>query len=177
MESTKLLNILINLFYYIILITGIMVSGIMIYAGIFDDGVGIVVDNATGIIIDDSYEAHLSLKDYVKIGIALLAMFFFIKSVFHLRIATLKMIHGQMFSPVVARHLKLTGLTMITYKTLSLIREQYSQYVNEGTFTIGLDFSGFESFIFILILGLFFILLSNVIQRGITLQDENALTI
>jgi hypothetical protein len=177
MKSTNLLNVLINVFYYIILIIGIVFTCIMIYAGIFDDGVGLLIDSATGEIIDDSFEASLTIKDYVKMALNILTMLFFIKTIYHLRIATLKMIKGEMFNHLVSRNLKWTGISMILYKIVSLVLEHYSEIVYHNTFSLDFDFNGFESFIFILILGLFFILLSNVIKNGITLKSENDLTI
>jgi hypothetical protein len=177
MESSQLLNVLINAFYYVILITGVLVTGFIVYAGIFDDGIGIVVDKATGVIINDKYEASLGMKDYGKIALTIIEMVLFIKAIFHLRKATLKMIKGEMFDELVVKNLKLTGISMIAYKAVNILREQYSSVVYNGELTFGLDFEGFESFIFILILGLFFLLLSSVIQRGMTLQDENDLTI
>jgi hypothetical protein len=177
MESTQLLNVLINVFYYIILITGVLVIGLLIYIGLFDNSLGFAIDSSMVSIMDKEYADSLSIKDYVGLMISILGMFLFIKTIYHLRTATLKMIHGEMFNHVVAKSLKLTGLSMIGYKVVSIIKDLYSESIYDGTFTVGLDFNGFESFIFILILGLFFILLSKVIKNGISMKSENDLTI
>jgi len=177
MASTQLLNVLINVFYYVLLFMGIIITGVMLYAGIFDDGIGIVVDKATGVIINDNLEESLSLKDYGKLLLTVLEMVFFIKCIHHLRKATLRMIKNEMFSSIVSLNLKQTGVSMILYKLVSLVREQYSKIVYDGQFSLGFDFNGFESSIFILILGLFFILLSSVIKNGTSLKSENDLTI
>ena len=173
MESTQLLNILINVFYYILLLVGIAVICTIIYVGFFSDSLGIYVDhtsNTTGVVLNE-YKSTLVPKDYGTIALTLFAMVMFIKAVYHLRIATLEIIKGNMFNSVVAMNLKWTGVSMIVYKVISILKEQYSNIMYENQITLGLDFEGFESSIFILILGLFFMLLSQVIQNGITLQD------
>ncbi|MFT6335022.1 MAG: hypothetical protein ACJATI_001768 [Halioglobus sp.] len=154
-----------------------MITGMLIYAGIFDDRVGISVGRSSFGIVDREFASALSPKDYGKVIIAICIVILFIKTIYHLRKATLKMIKGEMFDQVVSENLKWTGISMILYKVSSLIGNLYSEVLYQNQFTVGFDFGGFESFIFILILGLFFILLSNVIKNGITLKSENDLTI
>ena len=49
--------------------------------------------------------------------------------------------------------------------------------VYNGQLTVGLDFDSFNSFVFMIILGLVFLLMSKVIKRGVQLKLENDLTI
>lgn len=177
MKSTQLLKLLINLFYYGTLISFVLMIGFLIYSGVFGSEGGIMVNSDTGkMMLSDNFKTTLTQKDFGKIALMIAGSVFFFTTIYHLRSATLKMIKGEMFDEYVVRSLKWAGVSIVLYKVFQLVDEVYTQISYQDSFSIGLDF-GYGSFAFTLMLGLFFILLSKVIQNGITLKMENDLTI
>lgn len=177
METNNLLNVLINFLHYIIIITSVLVFALLLYSVFCGNGVGLMDDGRIYVPYNEGSKAELEFKNYVKIFISLITTGLFIKTIFHLRIATLKMIKNDMFNSVVAMNLRWTGISIILYKLSSILGEYYSKLSMGKSFSVEIGFEGFETFIFIIILGLFFILLSNVIKSGISLKSENDLTI
>jgi len=177
METNQLLKITINIFFYVILFSVLGLSLFTSYAMISHDGVGILIDKDSNVVLNSAYEADLTFRDYMHVLIAILEAMFFTLSIYFLRKATLEMVDGRIFTKLVANSLRNTGFMMIIYKLCGIIKEQYKNIVYDSQFTMSFDFNGFESFIFIFVLGLFFILLSSVINNGIRMKSENDLTI
>ena len=181
MNSIQLLRTLINITYYILVIGLLFYPLFMVY-GLFSDNVGISVDQ-----LGDStyYELNedgftnggLSFKDYIVITLSFIKSLLFFLSIHYLRSAVVRMIDITMYDNLVSKSLGLTGNYIMTYAIFDAIFRVIKRVVYSGQLTIGLDFDSFNSFVFLIILGLVFLLMSKVIIRGVEMQQENDLTI
>ncbi len=179
MNSIRLLNALISIFYFVLLVSAFAFCAYFLYISFSEGGVGLMIDKAKGdvMVSAPNLSDKMGIKDYGYLLLMFLEIVFFIKAIYHLRKATLKMIRNEMFNLTVSSNLKMAGISMIIYMLNKMLCELYKDVIYLGHFSVGFDFSGFDSSIFILILGLFFILFSNVIKNGISLKNENELTI
>ena len=87
------------------------------------------------------------------------------------------MIDITMYDSLVTKSLGLTGNCIIIYAVFNSCFNAIKGVVYNGQLTVGLDFDSFNSFVFMIILGLVFLLMSKVIKRGVQLKLENDLTI
>lgn len=181
MKSIQLLKSLINITYYILLIGLLFYPLFMVY-GIFADNVGILVnssgDSTYYELNEDGYtNGGLGGKDYVVIALSFIKSLLFFLSIHYLRKAVVRMIDVTMYDTLVSTSLGLTGNCIIIYAIFDSMFRVIKRAVYSGQFTIGLDLDSFNSFIFLIILGLFFLLIGKVITRGMELKQENDLTI
>lgn len=80
------------------------------------------------------------------------------------------------FDDRVISSLNLTGKSFLGAAALLAGLEFLYHVIVDGTFEIGIDFS-FDSVFFALVLGLFFLVLSDVFANAKQLKDENDLTV
>lgn len=170
MGTTKLLTLLIDIFYFgVILVSSIVLIGFL-YMFFFEPENALIYSN-----ID---LRNMTSLDFALVLCSIIATILFIASLFYLRKSIYRISKNDLYHIDTAKYLKLAGWCIILYSLIKNIGEYIKLYLEEGTITIiSLDFKGFNSFWFIMILGLFFQLIATVLENGRKLKLENDLTI
>lgn len=179
MRSINLLKVLINITYYILLV-GLLFHPLFMIYGLFSDNVSISFYGSGSLmyeLMDPDFAKGLSGSDYFVVGLSFVKSVLFFLAIHFLRKGVLRMIDVTMYDKLVTNSLGLTGNCIIIYAIFNACLNSIIGIIYRGKLTIGLDFDSFNSFIFMIILGLVFILMSKVIKRGIELKLENDLTI
>jgi len=177
MREISLLKFLINIFYYLVLFATIAIVLFVIVSAVFFDGVGFFVNSDTYVVLNEELSHAKSWRDYAVVLGGIISMLIFLTSIYHLRNATLKIVNGEMYHKKVIHHLRLTGQFMILYVIFKSLFEFIKKLIYVQEFTIGFDFDGYDSSIFLIILGLFFMLIARVLDHARLVKTENDLTI
>lgn len=112
----------------------------------------------------------------IKILFHSISYLFFFAIVYYLRKSLKHMVKNHFFSTEVAKNLNMTGL-LLTLVSLSTIVVNFLKQIFDGILKLGIDPFNLNSELFMTIIGLFFMLMSRVINEGIKLRSENELTI
>lgn len=177
MKSEQLLLSLINIVFFFAVVAAIFAGGLTILAFVTHDGVGILIDSSTGEVLDKHLEASPTIKDYVKVFLSIIMTFLFVVPIYFLRKATVDLVRGHMYSEQVVTGLRWAGITIIGYKVFEVLVTFYERLAFQGKMKLEVEFLSVDSLVFVVIIGLFFILLSKVVVHAAGLQKDVNMTI
>lgn len=182
MTTSNLLKWSIEFLFWAILGIGVAIILFVLISVTFGDSFGMfITEDGTPMIThwySEMNEAYtFKMKDYLVLIFGFSRIIIFIGSIYYLRRASLKIIKNHMFSEDVVQALKRTGQLIISYSILMIISQKIIEVLYKGSMSFGVDFEGFGSSLFLFILGLFFVLISNAFEAAGILKSENELTI
>lgn len=177
MKSEQILLRLINIVFFFALAAAIVAGGMTILGLITHDGVGILIDSSTGEVLDKHLEASLAIKDYVKVFLSIILTCLFVVPIYFLRKAALDLLRGNIYSDRVVTGLRWAGITIIGYKVFEVLVTFYERLAFQGKMKFEVKFLGVDSLAFVVIIGLFFILLSKIVDNAAGLQKDVNMTI
>lgn len=100
----------------------------------------------------------------------------FVIIVYFLRKGVKGMVQNKMFNLEVSRYFNLSGILLTAISTISIIFN-FSKGLYGGEFKLEFDPFDGQSGLFMIIVGLFLMLMARVIKEGLVLKSENDLTI
>ncbi len=180
MKVSKLLRLLIDIMYFTLLTGGVALIIILFWGMFFSDGTGIIVQaDRPGhlTIIDNNYPLSFGWEDYAKMFIPFMKYVLFFASIHYLRKAAHDLTSEKFFNKNVSASLLKCGYLIAGYALISAFGGFILHLLIEKRFKVSLDFIDYGSFLFLMVLGLFMILLSKVIIKGMLIETENKLTI
>lgn len=166
MKNISTLKIIINVFYWILILslgsTILAVLGINIFEFInSSEGLNVLV-------------ASNPLKQLLILLPLLVLYFLFIKGIYHLR-ATLPLLQtGNLFAEEVSKHFFKAGKLFSISGIIGVLCKFIFPFISEEK--IAVDFI-FIWCVFLLIIGLFFLFFGEVFQKAKAIQEENKLTV
>lgn len=168
MDLSKVLLLLLDFFFFLMLFFLLLGIGVMAYFSFVDD-VPLFIITENGAEAFD-YMSLLSLFSEVTSYIAFVAIVYF------LRKGIRKMVKYHIFNLDVAKCFNTSGL-LLTLMSIITVALNLSKDLYDGLFKINLDPFDWKSGIFLVIVGLFLMLMARVIKEGVELKSENELTI
>ena len=170
MDPVKLLIFLIDVFYYGVILVSLIMLSLFMHSWIFEP--------ESALIFSKIDLRNMTLMGFTVVVLSVISIILFITTLYHLRKAILRISKNELYHINTIKHLNFAGWTIIFYAIFKYFLEYIQIYLDNGSFTvISLDFKGFNSLWFIMILGLFFQLISRVFENARKLKLENDLTI
>ena len=170
MKTIQPLKTLINIFFYLLCFSAfIYFSSLILY---FMPPFEFLPDGLLKTHTDIDNDTVL----YVFTVVFTFAFIFFVKGIYHLRKTIPILIRGDYFSEDISKQFQLSGLLFIIVGIVSLIVHIESQVYLNSMVWFGID-NQIYTFIFLIIIGLFFKLFSLVLKEARIAKEENDLTI
>ena len=168
MDLSKVLLLLLDFFFFLMLLFLLLGIGFFAYVSFVDDmPLFIITENGAE---DFDYMALIRLLAEVTSYITFVAIVYFLRK--GVRI----MVKHHIFNFDVAKCFNISGL-LLTLMSITTLIFNFSKDLYDGLFKINLDLFDWKSGIFLVIVGLFLMLMSRVIKAGLELKSENELTI
>ena len=167
MNLSSTLWITIQIFFFILIVSVLVSSGLVLHS-IFIAEVPFYVLNGEG--------SNTDFIDKTIIVIAVVLELVYVAMVFYLRRGIIELVSGNLFHETVAKNLNIAGMILI-FVSIGRILLKFTKELSDGVFNIGFETPLFNSKIFMVIMGLFLMLMARVIKEGLALKSENDLTI
>lgn len=174
MKVLKTLHLIIDLFFLLILLNVILYSIVIIP--------DLINPNINFEFFINKYES-LGKKAVYILGLFLRVANFvlFFIALFNIRMIVSRFMYGFNYDLKTRKYFKVAGWSTLIYGLIKFFLEDYwDSFLGEKGFSIlsfNREFHGFGSYLFIIILGLFFIYIAKVLEKSDELQKENELTI
>ena len=168
MEASKILKTLIDILFFLLAAVLIGVILLQLFLNFDDKAIAI---NGELMLWND-----VGIKYWFIFTLGILISFLYLASIYYLRKAVKEMVEGQIFNVAVSEHLRRSGKILVSLSILSIILF-FLKRLSENQISIGFEGSLSNSNLFMIIIGLFFMLTSEVINKGIQIKSENDLTI
>lgn len=168
MKTIKLLKRLIDIYYYLLII--VMIAG-LVTVPLFLSG-----EKYNVRFLDENIDlnALTMVKSILIIMLIVVLWLFYFKAIRALRFTVLELSKGRYFSRLVVYNFKRVGRLFLICGIGEIIAKAVLFFIlSTGTYRIGID----TSVLVFIIMGLFFLFLSEIFAKGKQLQDENNLTI
>ena len=166
MDLSKTLLVLLDIFFALMLLTFLAGLGFVLYVSFIDDMPFYLFPNED--VVDYEGAARLIFQST--------SYLFFIAIVYYLRKGIRGMVRKHFFNSEVARNINVAGILLIlvsiTTMALNFLKDLF-----DGLLKLGMDPFDLTSEIFMVIIGLFLMLMARVIKEGEVLKSENELTI
>lgn len=168
MNLTKTLLILLDIFFALMLVVFIAAIGFIFYMSFFDElPFYIVMENSND---EMYYEGFLgTLFQFISYSI-------FIGIIYYLRKGIRGMVKQHFFDIQVSKNLNMAGV-LLTVVSIATIAVNFFKDIFNGILKLGTGPLDWNSKIFMVIIGLFLMLMARVIKEGVELKSENELTI
>ncbi len=168
MILSKTLLILIDIFFTLLLIILLVTSGLIFYS-IF------VSELPFHVLSNDGLDSLSSFKG-IKFLFSGVVQLLFIATLFFLRKGIHGMVKEHFFNLHVAKNLNLAGV-ILTVVSIGTVIFDFAHDLSDGLLTIGMETDLLKSEIFMIIVGLFLMLMARVLKEGVVMKSENELTI
>ena len=168
MDLSKLLLILIDIFFALMLIVLLINIGLVFYS--------VFISDLPFYILNKDCSDPLNAVGISKILATGIIQLLFVGIIFYLRKGIKGMVRDHFFHLDVAKNLNISGVILGVTSLVTVLLD-FGTSLAEGQLMLGLETNILKSEIFMLIIGLFLMLMSRVIREGLVLKSENELTI
>ena len=168
MKNISTLKTIINVFYWLLILS--FGSSVLAILGI---NIFEFINSSEGLNVFLASKPWQLLLTLLPL---LILYFLFIRGVYHLR-ATIPLLHtGDLFAEKVSEHFSKAGKLFSIVGVLGILCKFILPLISNSKMEIALDIATI-GFVFLIIIGLFFLFFGEVFQKAKTIQDENKLTI
>ena len=127
-------------------------------------------------MIGDEILNETDFVDKIFVFIAGVLEIIFITVIFYLKKGIRAMVPQNFFHDTVAKNLNKVGAILMLV-SIGKIMLKFIKELSEGMMNIGIDSSAIDSKLFMIIISIFLMLTSKVINEGLVIKSENDLTI
>lgn len=168
MNLSKTLLFAIDVFFFLLLLISLSAGVFYFYLAFISETPFYIENNI--------FDAGLNIKNLIKPIVLIIGQLVYLATVFYLRKGVRDMVGKTFFHESVAKNLSIAGVLLFVVSLVSIVFT-FLQNLWDGVLKLGMETSILKSEIFMIIIGLFLILMARVVKEGVALKSENDLTI